>query len=255
MQARRLHSMEKFRSVLASPLAALSVAVALASSGCRLGNRIVKATDPTAMSGFYSTQAKAMTLCAFVEGKPPGCSAAELTLIPASIQSVLTNPVYVAANTTTTKAYLVPNSLDTSAVFEMILDRSGKLTSEPLLDDPAPFWTDPACISQIQVQKEGMILKSAVAAPSSNPNFALSGSVDFSVGVLTVLGSSCSANLSQMKDCYQNSTLCPAGSPQEQQADHQAVRSFLDPYILRGALAIEDLPGLQGLGWQVDYGL
>jgi hypothetical protein len=218
--------------------------------GCRIGNRVVKAADPTAMSGYYKSEPQTMTVCAFISGQSPQCAATDLSLIPSSITSVMTNPVYVAANTATAKAYLVPNSLDTSAVFEMNLQSSGEMAATPYVDDPAPLWNDPACLSQIQVQKEGQIVASA---PQSVGSFQVDGTVQFSLGVLTALGTQCATDLQLMRDCYQDLTQCPGGTNSEKQAQQDAVHGFLDPYLSRGVLTLTDLPNLQGVGWEVSY--
>jgi hypothetical protein len=237
----------KSRMIVAS---LLTTPFLLGASGCRIGNRIVKAADPTAMSGYYKTEPAAMAVCAFVAGKSPQCAAADTGSVPSSIQSVMTNPVYVSANTSSAKAYLVPNTLDTSSLFEVNLDPTGRIEATPYSDTPQQLWTDPACLSQVQIQKQGTIRPGTVTSTSS---FKLSGTVDFSIGVLTVMGNQCAATFTLMASCYQDATQCPGATTQEQQADQQAVRDFLDPYLSRGALTLADLPALQGLGWQVDY--
>ncbi len=233
-----------------------TLAMALSSiallPGCRIGNKIVKAADPTAMSGYYKTEAASMTVCAFIDGQSsPSCIDAGTDAIPSSIQSIMTNPVYVSANTATNRAYLVPNSLDTNAVFELILDSSGKVTATPLLDDPQQLWVDPACLSQVRVEKEGMI--HANPETGTVGSFKTSGTVDFTVGVLTVMGNQCAATFTLMKNCYQDATQCPGGTAAEQLAEQQAIQGYLDPYLSRSALTLADLPRLRALGWEVSY--
>lgn len=233
----------------------LSLALAIFSlagfSGCRIGNKVVKAKDPTAMSGYYKTEAASMTVCAFLDGQSPRCVDAGVTSIPSSIQTIMTNPVYVSANTSTNRAYIVPNTLDTNSVFELILDSSGKVTANPLVDDPQQLWVDPACLSQIRIEKEGMI--HADPGQGTVGSFKTSGTVDFTVGVLTVMGTQCAATFIQMKNCYQDATQCPGATAAEQLAEQQAIRGYLDPYLSRSALTINDLPNLRALGWEVSY--
>lgn len=222
-------------------------------AGCRIGNRVVKASDPTAMSGFYKTEAQTMTVCAFVSGQDPQCAATDLSMIPTSITTVMTDPVYVAANTFTGKAYLVPNSLDTNSVFEMKLGPSGAIEAEPYVSEAQPLWTDPACLSQVQIQKEGDIVSYGSSGKLTQGSFEISGTVSFSLGVLTALGSQCAANLQEMRNCYSDVNQCPGATLQDRQNEQTAVQNFLNPYISRGVLTLDTLPQLQGFGWEVSY--
>jgi len=231
----------------------LMASTALLLPGCRIGNRVVKAADPTAMSGFYKTEAQAMTVCAFVSGQSPQCAATDLAMIPTSITSVMTDPVYVAANTFTAKAYLVPNSLDTNSVFEMKLTPSGAIEAEPYVSEAKPLWTDPACLSQVQIQKEGEILSYGGAGKPIQNNFEISVSVCFSLGVLTALGTQCAPNLQEMRNCYSDVNQCPGATPQDRQDEQSAVQNFINPYLSKGVLTLDDLPQLQGFGWEVSY--
>ena len=249
--------MDAFRSrslkIAPRKTAAAAILAVLLVSGCRFGNQVVKATDPTKKSGFYKSEPASMTLCVFLEGRAAQCVPAPLSLIPDSITEVMTNPVYVAANSTQAKAYLLPNSLDASAVFEMSMDASGQLTGTPYADEPQSFWIDPACLSQVQIQKEGLIREADGSTPTAIGDFKISGSVDFSVGVLTALGGQCSSTLQLMQGCYADAELCPGATLQERQAEQQSIQEFFSPYVSNGALAADDLPLLQGMGWEVSY--
>jgi hypothetical protein len=240
------------RTTRLGTLAAASLVI-LSLSGCRFGNQVVKAADPTEKSGFYRSEAATMTLCAFLDGQPAQCAAAPLSLVPDSITEVMTNPVYVAANSAQSKAYLLPNSLDTSAAFEMTMDSSGQLAGIPFIDEPQQLWVDPSCLSQVQIEKAGLLRGADASTPGAIGDFKISGSVDFTLAVLTALGDHCGSTLSLMQGCHTDTHLCPGATLAERQEEQLAIQDFFAPYIAHGVLTLDQLPSLQGLGWEVSY--
>jgi hypothetical protein len=219
--------------------------------GCRFGNQVIQAQDPTSMSGFYKTEAQAMSICANLAGEDWRCANASTTMIPQVIQSIMTDPVYVSANTARAKAYLVPHSLDTSNYFEMTLTKTGDLTSPVSAGEPQTLWTDDACQTQLQLSKEGKVRASA--SSSTQGSFKVSGSLNFSVAVVSALSGDCDATLAELRACYLDSTKCPGETAQEQTEAHESVLDYFAPYIAAGVLAADEIPQLEAFGWEATY--
>jgi hypothetical protein len=192
-----------------------------------------------------------MSICAFVSGKDSQCASGATSMIPGVIQNIMTDPVYVSANTKTGKAIVLANSLDTQSYFEMNFQATGEMTAEQTVSDPQQLWDDPACTTSLSLQKEGKI--SAATPPSTSGSFKTSGSLEFSVAVLTSFSNQCTASLQALVACHEDLSQCPGDSPQEQQTQQDSVHGFFAPYISHGVLTLEDIPHLEGFGWQADY--
>ncbi len=219
--------------------------------GCRLGNQVIQAQDPTSLSGFYKTEAQAMSICADLAGHEWRCANASTSMIPAVIQSIMTDPVYLSANTARAKAFLVPNSLDTSNYFEMTLTKTGDLTAPVSAGEPQTLWTDEACQTQLQLSKAGRVRASA--SSSTEGNFKVSGSLNFSVVVVSALSGECGQTLADLRACYLDPTKCPGDTVQEQTEAHESVRDYFAPYITTGVLAVDEIPQLEAFGWEATY--
>jgi len=229
---------------------ALLAALGIGGTGCRFGNQVILAKDPAALSGFYKTEAESMSICAKLTGQDWRCANADTSMIPSTIQNILTDPVYVSANSVKSKAYLVPNSLDTSSFFEMSLDSEGALSADPALGESTPLWTDDACLSQLQLMKEGRLHGSA---QSTEGGFTISGSIDFSATVINQLSGSCEATLDALRSCYEDESKCPGATADEQTQQHQSVTDYLAPYLDHGVLEPGEISRLEALGWQATY--
>ena len=224
--------------------------LSLPISGCRFGNQVIQAEDPSAMSGFYKTEAKTMSICTMLQGTDWRCNSAPTSMIPGTIQTVMTNPVYVSANTVKATAFLVPNSLDTSNYFQMTLARSGELTADPIVGSSKALWNDEACQTQLQLSKEGQV---QAGKRQTQGSFEVSGSVDFDITVVTVLSGDCGPTLSDLKACYQDATKCPGSDVTEQAAQQQSVQDYFAPYIDYGVLSVNEIPQLVSTGWSAGY--
>lgn len=234
------------------PILALGAALvsALTLSGCRFGNRVVKADDPAALSGFYSTEARSMSICAYIDGDDWRCAEASTSMIPSSIESIMTNPVYVSANSSRAKAYLVANTLDTSSYFEMDLGTDGALSAELAVGQSSPFWLDEGCLNQMQLGKEGRLIG---AAAQQSGDFELSGSLEFSIAVITALSGSCTTTLEALRACHLDADKCPGATAQERTEEQQSVQDFFAPYIDHGVLTVDEIPQAAAFGWEASY--
>jgi hypothetical protein len=240
----------EFKSMLRHVGIASACIASLSSTGCRLGNQVVTAQDPTSMSGFYKTEAASMSICSKLAAQDWKCANANTSMIPGVIQNIMTNPVYMSANTTKARAYLVPNTLDTKNYFEMNLTKTGSLSADPSVSESKPLWSDEACQTQVQLSKEGK-----VRATSQTPqgNFKVSGTVDFSIAVVNALSGDCGQTLSELRSCHIDATKCPGSTPQEQTDTQQSVRDYFAPYIDQGVLAVDEIPQVEALGWEATY--
>ena len=228
----------------------LSLFAVLALGGCRFGNQIVQAEDPAALSGYYKTQAKSMSICTLLKQGDWRCVSASTSMIPGTIQNIMTNPVYVSANTAKATAFLLANNLDTSNYFQMDLSKSGVLTADASVGASKTLWNDEACQSQLQLGKEGKI----VAAPKETQNsFEISGSVEFAVSVVTSLLGDCGPTLTDLKSCYNDVSQCPGADAAEKTQQQQSVQDYFAPYIDHGVLTLDEIPQLSATGWEATY--
>ena len=201
------------------------------------------------MSGFYKTEFKTITLCTY--GTEEKCGVGDPNLVPSGITTVMTDPVYVSANTHTQKAYLTPNDLSGTSAFEMVLSETGKLSASPVTDNGQTLWQDPACMSYIQLEKEGQVTQAT--APSQFGGFVVSGTVTFDLAVFTLLDGSCGATLTEMKNCHADWNNCPGADDTERQAQQVSIQDYFSAYVNAGAMTAADIPNLQALAWQVSY--
>ncbi|MBU6374566.1 MAG: hypothetical protein KGQ59_01090 [Bdellovibrionales bacterium] len=228
----------------------LSLFAVLALGGCRFGNQIVQAEDPTGLSGYYKTEAKQMSICTILQTGDWRCTFASTGLIPGTIQNIMTNPVYVSANTAKATAFLVSNNLDTSNYFQMDLGKTGELTSEVSVGSSKALWNDEACQSQLQLGKEGKI---HVGTKQKQNSFEVSGSVEFAVSVVTSLVGDCTPTLTDLKSCFQDVNLCPGSNANEKEQQQQSVQDYFAPYIDHGVLTLDEIPQLSAMGWEATY--
>jgi len=240
----------EFKSMVHHAAIAGSLIASLSTTGCRLGNQVVTAEDPTSMSGYYKTEAASMSICSKLAGQEWRCANANTSMIPGVIQNIMTNPVYMSANTTKARAYLVPNTLDTSNYFEMSLTKAGSLSAPTSVSESKPLWSDEACQTQVQLGKEGRVRSTAQTLQG---NFKISGTVDFSIAVVNALSGDCVQTLAELRSCYLDSTKCPGSTAEEQSETQQSVRDYYAPYIDQGVLAVDEIPQVEALGWEASY--
>ncbi|MEN9723766.1 MAG: hypothetical protein RJB38_1752, partial [Pseudomonadota bacterium] len=219
-------------------------------AGCRFENLVVPEEDPAKLSGFYRSEAQSMSICAILEGKDWRCADAATEIIPSVIQSIMTDPVYISANSTRAKAFLVPKTLDTTRYFEMKLSKAGDLSSEPVVGESKPMWSDQECLSQMQMAKDGRI---APSTPTKEGDLSIAGRVELSIAVITALSEQCGPTLLQLKACYLEAKNCPGNTPQEQADEQSAVQSYFSPYLSHGVLTVDEIPQLMSFGWEATY--
>jgi hypothetical protein len=227
-----------------------ALVASLSTTGCRLGNQVVSAPDPTSMSGFYKTEVASMSICSKLSSQEWRCANANTSMIPGVIQNIMTNPVYMSANTTKAKAYLVPNTLDTSNYFEMNLTTTGSLSAPTSVSESKPLWNDDACQTQVELSKEGKVRSTA---QTTQGNFKVSGTVDFAIAVVNALSGDCTQTLAELRSCYLDSTKCPGSTAQEQTETQKSVRDYYAPYVNQGVLSVDEITQVEALGWEASY--
>jgi hypothetical protein len=241
----------------------LVLVLSCALSGCRLGNfkeeNLPRTSTQDSISGYYQTEPQSMGICTLIEtSEDAQCAELPLSQIPAWVQARLANPVAVKLeNKETGYTYLFDPNGNGSAFevfFTDIKEKEFAYSSAALAAPPSePLWKDGfQCNAQLTIQITGHLRDKATK--ETLKELPLSGRAKVNLLVIDqIVGSDCAAALTEMQACYIDATQCGGETESENQIFQDHVFSWLQVYIDKGALAVEEIPFVDILAYEVSY--
>jgi hypothetical protein len=236
-----------------SGLVAIVLSGALMSmSGCRFGNRVENA-DPVTdeITGYYETQAQSLQFCVTTNNNGTVCQSAPANQTPATVSSVMTDPVGLALQDESTGySYLVANanSSNNSAI-PIYADKSGEVSFVGNTTADTLFQDD-QCTGQLFIEEEGSFKR---VNPYSFQGFTTYGRLSVNISMITEVRGTCAASLQAMQNCYNDVNQCGMSTLAENASEQAYVQGVFGPYIQAGVMTSADILNVTDLAYEVLY--
>lgn len=206
--------------------------------------------NPDQTSGYYATTPARPSFCA--THSTSQCADVATDQIPATFQSVVSNPVGVAMKDLTSGlAYLV-NSDGSGNALKIDVDMpTGKLS---LIGSSGAntFWLDASCTIEMFLQESGALTRYGTSTVSTT-GLTVIGGMQLKVQMIQEIKGDCAHSFSQVHDCYLDPLQCGGSDNTENLNLQTSVKGLLDPYINAGVMSLSDLPNLKTLAYELNY--
>lgn len=229
----------------------LSGALAGLMTGCRFGNNVEQPGNADTITGYYETQAQAMSFCASLTGGSGLlCAAVSTEQIPSMIGQIVTNPVALQlVDPSTGDAYLFAPGGSGSALPTHVDIATRKIDFVGAAS-PVTHWEDPSCTSQLYLEQLGQVSN----GPQGNvQGYTTAGRLQLTTGVYYFYSGTCAQSWQEIRDCYGDAGLCGGANATENLAIQENVQALLDPYLDSSLITLSDIPSIEVLGYEVSY--
>jgi hypothetical protein len=239
-------------------LAAIA-ALLFAATGCRLGNAVTGGAVSDGMTGYYDSAPQKLTFCATVSSTET-CADAPAIQVPAQITSQITaslpNPVAFLLSDPTNDSGVLLSPTGTGLELPMEIDPTSLTLGilGPVTSGPA--FLDEGCQQEIYLQGDGQIVKGP-GDVEPNPNggtLQTLGRITLDVKVsYTISGTTCTASLQNLANCYANAADCGGTSSDQNSATQAQYQALFNPYVTANVLTAAGIANLSAFGYEIRY--
>lgn len=232
-------------------------ALALAATGCHVGNQEVDApaTTPDTVSGNYAMAPTTLQVYATVNGQINSGTAVP-SQIPARVSAILTNPVTIQLQDSSNGQASIYAPIGATDSFTVYFQSDNQTFTANSSSPVETLWSDPACTIQENLEIQGRL--QPLGSTSSlgifdGTSMTITGRISNDVWVEDQISGNCAATLQALAQCYQSASACGESTSAENQADQQLVQELYQLYIQAGAMTVQDIPNVTDLSYQVSY--
>jgi hypothetical protein len=195
--------------------AVFTVGFFLSLSGCRFGNYAdsptqINQSDIVQSELFFTNVTGFETYVFFSDGTSAVNPSSPTEAIPNDLLSVFTNPVYLDTDVNQNQ-YFWDTSQNANPL-QTLVNTSGQINVEmDTPDSPTQFYQNPDCLTQIIQTQQGAVNRTApgtTVLPGTAVNTPVAGHLQLDVTVLQTFTGTCSDDLQELANCFQNGTGC-----------------------------------------------
>lgn len=223
-------------------------------TGCRFGNYYEETTNVNPLTGYYETQPVSLNFCATLGGVPPSqCPSANITEIPNTISSLITQPVALQIlNSQTGSAGLFDPFTTVAPIpwFPITVDFQTLLLNFSAIEAPQTLWHEEACTVQTSYDVRGALHRTPATVVRGKTT---QGRLTLFFQVKDQFSTQCAATLGALAACYQDPSMCNEGTVEQNLSVQRQVRGYLGPYVRTGAVGLPNVSQLTALDYEVSY--
>ena len=227
----------------------------LAFSGCRFGNYAdsptqINSTDITHSELFFTAVTGFETYVFFNDGTSASNTSSPLVSVPYDLLSVFTNPVYWDTYADANNTQFFWDNAQSANPLVTLADASGQINTETdTPTSPTQFYSNANCLTQIKQMQQGSFDRTTpgqTILPGTTNYTAVSGHLKLDVTTIQSISGTCSDDLQELANCYQNGTGCDSD---------QLTRAQMFDLFVNGShiLNIQDASKIIGLAYIVHF--
>jgi hypothetical protein len=187
----------------------------LSLSGCRFGNYAdsptqINQSDITSSELFFTNVTGFETYVFLNDGTSAANTNSPLEAVPSDLLSVFTNPVFLVTDVNQNQ-YFWDNAQSANPI-QTLANAAGQINVEmDTPDSPTQFYQNPDCLTQIIQTQQGALNRTApgtTVLPGTVVNTPVAGHLQLDVTVLQTFTGTCSDDLQELANCFQDGTGC-----------------------------------------------